>query len=421
MSEAERLNRILEREAPALARCLSPLGRAAAFPRGIPFQSAQARGTRLNATIGQLTNGFGAPLPLPSLEEATAMLDPVGTFLYPPVAGPPALCAAWQARQKRIAGATVATSQSLVTHGLTHALSLCADLFVGPETTVILPDLCWENYELVFGMRTGVSPVTFPLHRDGRFDPSGLAEALAGVTGPAVVVLNFPSNPGGYMPDAAEREALIAALVAHPGPAVVLVDDAYQGIVHEPGIPERSLFWDLAERADPGRLAAIKVDGATKELLFFGSRVGFITSTATGDADAALMSKWTCVIRGTVGAASGPALQLVARALASPDLEEAIAARRAIITERYRALRGAVTAHADSGIVPFPFNAAFFALFRLPDGVDADAVRRRLIDEESVGVVAAPAFNALRVAYCSTDVSTIEPLVEAIARVVRRG
>jgi hypothetical protein len=91
MSDAERINDELRRGHPAAYRCLSPLGRAAVFPRGIPFQAIEARGARIDATIGQLTDGAGHPLPLPALLDAICGLDPAETYLYAPIDGPRAL------------------------------------------------------------------------------------------------------------------------------------------------------------------------------------------------------------------------------------------------------------------------------------------------------------------------------------------
>ena len=70
MTDADHLNDVLRREHPAAFRTLSPLGRRACFPRGIVFQAAEARGARIDATIGQLTDGAGNALPVPSLGES---------------------------------------------------------------------------------------------------------------------------------------------------------------------------------------------------------------------------------------------------------------------------------------------------------------------------------------------------------------
>ena len=64
-------------------------------------------------------------------------------------------------------------------------------------------------------------------------------------------------------------------------PIVVICDDAYNGFVYENDRITRSPFHELAD-ADPARVLPIKVDGATKELCFFGGRVGFVTFGVSG-------------------------------------------------------------------------------------------------------------------------------------------
>lgn len=417
MDDAAPLNAILEREAPAAARCLSPLGRRAVFPRGIPFQAAAAKGTEINATIGQLTDGHGEPMPLPVMAELLGGLDARSAFLYAPVEGPQPLRDLWLERQRRLAGSPeIALAAPVATHGLTHALSLVADLFADRDTDIVVPTPAWENYDLIFGIHAGARIRTYPFFRDDRFNLEGLADTLAQVRDKAVIVLNFPGNPTGYTPSAEEAARIADVLTSWRGPGVVVLDDAYQGWTYEPGLMPRSLFWDLAERADPERLLPLKVDGATKELLFFSSRVGFLTPAVSGEAATALLSKLKFVIRGTVGCASGPAMALVEHALRDPGLEAAFEERRRTLERRYRALREGLAVSRSDRVVPCPFNSAFFALLRLSPEVSAEDLRRRLIDEHSVGTIAFPEDNALRIAYCSIHEDVVPALVERIGK-----
>ncbi len=416
MTEAELLNGVLARELPAAARVLSPLGRAAAFPKGIPYQAGQARGAAINATIGQLTDGAGGPLPLPEIASLVPDLDPRGVFLYLPVAGPTALRESWGARERRLAGdPDTPTSLPIAVHGLTHGLSVTAALFADPETDVVLPSPRWENYDLIFRMHAGARLVTYPFFREGRFNVEGLADRLATVRGKAVVVLNFPGNPTGYLPRAEEVSGIVDALVSHPGPLVVVCDDAYQGFSYEPGLAKRSIFWDLAERADPERLLVLKVDGATKELLFFGSRVAFITHTGTGEAEAALASKIKYTIRGAVGSISGPAATMVQRALATGSLDASFERTRQELDARYRLLREGLSELQDP-LFLYPFNAAFFAMIGLPPDMDPNAARLALLHDQSLGTIALPEANALRVAYCSLSLAQIPELVSRLLK-----
>lgn len=413
--DARELERRLWASHPGAARMLSPLGRRLVFPRGIPFQAAEAKGCAINATLGQLTDDEGRPMPLPVLEESLVGVDAKEAFLYAPIEGPPALRKAWGERERRLAGGSAApASAPFVAHGISHSLSLAADLFADAETDVVVPVPCWENYDLLFTMRTGARVVGYTPWVEGEFTVDPLRQALATVRGKAIVVLNFPSNPTGWWPSPDQARALVEVVLAHPGPLAVVIDDAYEGFVHEPGLHARSLFWDLAERADPDRHLVVKCDGATKQLVFFSSRVGFFTHTATGDAEEVLANKLKALVRATVGVASGPALALVSKALHDPRTDDAFAERLAVVGGRYRALKRAIERFDPRVVKAWPFNAAYFAFLELAPHLDAERVRKRLIEEFRTGTIAFPDQRALRVAYCSIEEHRVGDLVDAI-------
>ncbi len=418
MDDASKLNEVLAQHAPAAARCLSAVGRRAVFPKGIPYQTAQAKNTQFNGTIGQFTVKDGAPLPVPAMSEATTSLDPKIVHLYAPQEGHAALRQAWAVRQRKLSlGSNFPVAVPMTVHGHTQGISLVADMFADEETDVIIPDPCWENYSLMFNLKPGARIVTYPFFRQGRFNVEGLSDVLAATSRKAVILVNFPANPAGYTPTPAEVEQLVQALLNHRGPAVVLFDDAYQGMVFESGLMARSPFWDLVERADPDRLFVMKTDGATKELFFFGGRVGFLTHGATGPAEDAILSKLKCIARSTVGVGSGPSQALVLKALQDPGLDASIAERLGILGRRYRALKSALGNMNSSVLSPFPFNSGVFALVGVRPDVDAEELRQRLITEASVGTISIPSVNALRVAYCSVEEDAIPELVARMAKV----
>lgn len=420
MSEADRLNAILAARAPAVARCLSPLGRTLAFPKGIPWQAEQAKGTQLNATIGQITDGAGRPLPLPSMAELVPGLDAGMSFLYSPQPGHMEVRRLWKARQLHVAQRSAGRcTLPYATHGLAHGLAMAADLFVDADTTVVLPDPSWENYELVFQMRSGARLATWPFYAEGRLNLDGLAHTLAQVQGKALLVINFPSNPTGYSPTRAEADRVIEIVRQHPHPLVVVVDDAYQGVVHDPEAVPFSLFWELAEAADPERHVILKVDGATKELLFFPSRIGFLAAGFDDpEAEVAWTSKLNGLVRGTVGSPPGPSQAMMLPALRDfARLDREFRAVMVEIAARRSALAGALEQVSNPRILKLPFNAAFFALMGLDPSVDAEIVRQRLVTERSVGLVTMPG-NFLRIAYCSARAADLVEIVRHVDEVV---
>ena len=182
-----------------------------------------------------------------------------------------------------------------------------------------------------------------------------------------------------------------------------------------------SLFGLLAGR-DP-RLLAVKLDGATKELFVWGLRCGFLTF-APGRSEAAeavlevLDAKARGAIRGGISNAPALSQSLVERALGSSSVEEERKQKREMLRER--AERVFEVVHREryrSSFEPHPFNSGYFMCVRVR-GVDAEDVRLRLLDEHGVGVISIGSSD-LRIAFSCLELDDVEPLFEAIHRVVQ--
>lgn len=415
-------NEAIRSQAPALASALSALGRRVAFPPDIPFQAAQARGRELNGTIGQITDGRGGAVALPTLAAALGGLPAAArnrALLYSPVEGLPELRSAWRSWQRRGVPEALPSSLPLVTVGLTHGLALAADLFGGEGRAVAVPAPFWGNYRQTFATRTGARILTAPAYAGGRFNTAFAAEALAGEPSgePAVVILNLPSNPGGYSPTVEERRAIRASLVAvaDSRPLVVLCDDAYAGLVYEAGVPRESMFWDLLG-VHPA-LAPVKIDGGTKEFSFFGGRVGFLTFGLEPESPAAraLESKVKCLVRATVGSPVATSQVVLLSALESGSAADDVEAVRTLLDERYRVLRSALAGVDARWLRPQPFNAGCFALVELGPAVrlDADSLRLHLLDHQSTGLISI-GDRHLRIAFCSVARDALPELVRRL-------
>ncbi|MDX1503533.1 MAG: aminotransferase class I/II-fold pyridoxal phosphate-dependent enzyme [Thermoanaerobaculia bacterium] len=427
MSDLEAVNSALREASPALFEALSPLGRRVAFPPDIPFQAAQARGVAYNGTIGQITDGRGGAVALPSIERALAGLggeDLDRAVLYSPVEGIPEARRLWRAWQRRGQPEERVSTLPVVTVGLTHGLSIAADLFGGEGRAIAVPSPFWGNSRQTFANRTGAVMKTAPAYRGGRYDPEWPRRALADLPPgePAVAIVNLPSNPGGYSvtpdEDARLREALLAE--ADRRPLVVVCDDAYAGLVFEPEAMAESIFWRLAG-VHPS-LVPVKVDGATKEISFFGARVGFVTfAFAEGSPAAqALESKVKCLTRAALGSPVAATQVLLLQALRDDTLETQVAEVRALLGRRYRRLREALAGVDRALLRPLPFNSGCFALLEIPEelGIDSESVRRHLLAQHDAGVISiAPRY--LRIAFCSVGEEALPELVARIEAGVR--
>ena len=423
------INAPLEEGAPALLRALSPLGRRAYFPPDIPAQSAQARGKEINGTIGQITDGKGSAVPLPPLAEALSGLsapDRNQALLYSPIEGMPEVRRLWREWQRRhlpahLSGDSLPSTLPIVTIGLTHALSILADLFGGEGKALAIPRPFWGNYRQTFVARTGAVVKSAAAYVDGRYNVHTIAEALDGLPDgePAVAILNLPSNPGGYSLTVEEREQMIASLrgVAERRPLVVICDDAYAGLVFEPDVPRTSLFWELIGRHP--NLVPVKIDGSTKEFSFFGGRVGFLTFAAEQDSDIgrSLDSKLKMLVRSVIGSPISTSQVLLLQALRRPGIEAEIETIRLLLEERYRALKKALAETDPRLLTVLPFNSGCFALVELPEalGLTAEQVRRHLLDHYDTGLISIEP-RYLRIAHCSVDAAALPELVRRLEK-----
>jgi len=162
-SLAQELNTILE--GSIVSDLLSSFGRRFYFPKGIVAQSAEAKkkATRFNATVGMATSK-GKPMFLNSVRDQISELSESDVFPYAPTPGVLELRNKWREemdeKNPSLAGKT--TSVPLVTTGLTHGLSVLGDMFLDKGDSIVVPDMFWGNYRLIFEDRNQADIVSFP-------------------------------------------------------------------------------------------------------------------------------------------------------------------------------------------------------------------------------------------------------------------
>jgi aspartate/methionine/tyrosine aminotransferase len=315
--QAEESNRIIRAGNPAIFEMLSRKGRAIYFPaKGILAQGAAARGKEINGTIGTAYEDNGDPMVLPSLAKGFE-LNPRDVFPYAPSEGTRPLRDKWKEliRQKNPSLGAREISTPVVSCGVTNALSTIGYLFVEEGDKIIIADLYWENYDLVFGNAFGAVFQFFNFFKNRLFDIDSFRQAImARPAGKKIVLLNFPNNPSGYNPTQQTGQAIIDALkeAAEAGNRLlVMLDDSYFGLNFEDDIFAESLFGQLAGAHE--NLLAVKLDGLTKEEYAWGLRVGFLTfgvKNGTKELYKALEDKAAGVLRGNISNSSHPAQNL---------------------------------------------------------------------------------------------------------------
>jgi len=428
-----------------LDRFLGERGRAARMPEGIRVWGEKAaRAGALDATMGVITapgvGGEHGIAYLPAVREAFAAWDPLEVFPYAPVAGVRAFREGWRRWiGGKAAGGDFAHPAPVVdrltlpvaTAGVSGGLCAVGLLVLDPGDRVLVPDRRWDGYDTTFGGVCGARLVPVRL-----FDGEALAldawrEAILDVarTQPRVVLaVNFPHNPTGFVPSEEEAQAFAALLAeaADKGgkPIVVLCDDAYEGFVYPPDRRRWSIFYALVDRHP--LLLPVKCDGITKELLFWGGRLGAVSMVLPTEWDASAAAVWenklSAVVRGMISSASTPVQTLVARLLQDPvALDRARAPIFRSLADRHAACTVALeSGDARAAFRADPFHGGLFALLNLRRG-DAVATAERLLADHKIGVVPfhddATGLNALRVTYATVPSNRVEDLVATAARV----
>lgn len=418
--QAIQLNKQIGAACPAVLEMLSKRGRAIYFPKlGILAQSAEANGKEINATIGVALEEDGAPMALPSIA-SNCSLKAGEMVSYAPSPGRPDIRKIWKEMliKKNPSLAGKSFSRPVVTSALTHGLSMSGYLFCDEGDAFVGPDLYWENYDLIFVNGFHASLVPYPLFDGQGFNLAGLKKhLLAHTPSKKIVCLNFPNNPTGYTPTVSEASA-IAALLHEAAQAgnrlIVIVDDAYFGLVFENNIFRESLFGLICDLHP--NLLAIKLDGPTKEDYVWGFRIGFITYGIKGGTPAvyeALEAKTAGAIRGNISNSANISQSLLLKAYGAQSYASEKQKKYEVLHARYAAVKMILAEHPEyrKHFEPLPFNSGYFMCLKMIS-VDPEDLRRKLLSDYSSGVIVMN--NLVRIAFSSTPLAKLPKLFENI-------
>ena len=400
------------------AEFLSPAGRRMYFPYGgILGQGAEAKACDINATVGMAFEEDGSPLVMDCFR--TGVNLDKKSFLYAGSFGLPKLREVWKAMEyvKNPSLNGKRFSSPVVTNALTHGIRVCAELFAGPADTLVCPDLYWDNYELIFQEAVGCKVVHFNTFRRGAFDAAAMKEALLAPGKKKILILNFPNNPTGYTATIEDARKIVSAVRAAASKGkriVVMCDDAYFGLVYEKGVHGESLF---AEFSDLHRnVLAVKLDGTTKEDYVWGLRVGFVSFAFKGATDEqlkALEAKAAGNVRSGISNATAIGQHLAIRAFADPGYIAQKREKFAVLKKRYHEIRVILKTHPEYArhFEVMPFNSGYFMCVK-PVGVDAEKVRRHLIEKYSVGTIVLS--GLIRLAFSTVPTAKLDKLFASV-------
>ncbi|MFC1814346.1 aminotransferase class I/II-fold pyridoxal phosphate-dependent enzyme [Thermodesulfobacteriota bacterium] len=427
-SIAQQLNQTIKTGNPHIMEMLSQIGKALFFPKGILSQGAEAKekAHRINATIGIATEG-GGTMYFPSIMDTICGLSPEASLNYAPSFGIPALRKAWQAAlfEKNPSLSAKKVSLPVVTCGITHALSIFADLWIDPGDVIILPEMIWGNYNLIFKLRKGAAISQYPLFSEnGGFNLAGFEKTVraeAKLHDKITILLNFPQNPSGYSITTEEGHRIVEILttVAREGTNILaVIDDAYFGLFYEEETLKESLFAHLCDQHP--RLFAIKLDGATKESFVWGLRVGFITYGGRIEKDPAsvydaLEKKTGGGIRSNISNAPHLSQSLVLKSMQDQRYALEKEEKFKLLQRRAKRVKEVLLdSKYKAAWDVYPFNSGYFMCIRLKS-VEAETLRLHLLEKYGVGLISLGPKN-LRIAFSCLEEKEIPELFDLILK-----
>ncbi len=418
--QAEELNKVMREKYPVVFDLLSDKGKNIFFPKkGILGQTADAKGTKINATIGAAVEDNGSPMRLESIAQ-NVKLDPAMVFPYAPSYGRPDIRARWKSMmyEKNPSLGSKLLSLPVVTNALTHGVSMAGYMFVNDGDKVIVPDLFWGNYNLILNHAYGAELQKYKLFKGNQLDLDAFKASLEeGGIGKKILILNFPNNPTGYSPTADETKAMaqiIKESAEKGNKIVVFSDDAYFGLVYEEGIETESIFSAICDLHE--NVLAVKIDGPTKEDYVWGFRVGFMTyGIKGGDAElyTSLEAKTAGAVRGNISNAANISQSLLLKAFEDAAYNEQKEAKFKIMNERYVAVQKALVDDRYSEyFTALPFNSGYFMCVQLAEGLDGELVRKILIEKYGIGIINLS--NVIRVAFSAVAAADVKELFDGI-------
>jgi aspartate/methionine/tyrosine aminotransferase len=340
-------------------------------------------------------------------------------YPYAPSFGKPDLRQAWKnniLRKNPSLGNTI-ISLPIATSGLTHGISMAGYMFVDEGDTVVIPDLYWENYSLIFENAYKGKVKTFPLFKNNLFNVDDFSATLDAIEGKIVLLLNFPNNPTGYTPLASEIDGIVNAIQrqAEKGKNVAaIIDDAYFGLVYEQDVFKESIFTRLATLNE--KVLAVKLDGPTKEDYVWGFRVGFISyavKNGTPEMYEALENKTAGAIRGNISNISNLSQSLLQKVYTSEKYESDKAEKYQTLKSRYQEIRKTLSnPKFQEYFEALPYNSGYFMCIQVKDNLNAEEIRKILLEKYDTGVIVFG--NLIRLAFSAVPQSKIGTLLENI-------
>lgn len=345
-----------------ISNFLSNLGKRVDFPSSsIIEQSALQKHVEINASVGTTTDG-NEYLYSPEIKRYFN-LSTEEIFQYSGCLGVSDLRNKFKKRileQNNLHYKDIGTP--VITTGVTQALYISSLLFLNEGDNIYIPNLSWENYNLIFKGMVGCKDRKIDLYKEDRFDVSSIKNLNKNTKSDKLVfIFNFPNNPTGYNPTSDELDNIVDILLDNykNKRIVVILDEAGYGFNF---INEQSdnLFSKLVGKSK--NIIPVLAKGATKEDLAYGLRIASLTFGIEECFSKILEEKAGAIIRGTVSAVCTTSQQVINKSFF--ENKQYVGKVRDEMEKRYHLIFNEILPNIDKDFYDYfsvyPCNSGFF-------------------------------------------------------------
>jgi aspartate/methionine/tyrosine aminotransferase len=321
-----------------------------------------------------------------------------GRTRYTPTAGLPDLRAAARDKVERVNRVERPVEGVMMTPGAGGGIFIALKTLLEAGDGILLPDPGWANYASAM-VTLGLRAVPYPL-RPPSFVPDLEEMSRLADHGVRAVLLNFPANPTGAVPDADWVEGLCR--LAEDKDLWIITDEVYDQLVFEGEPFSPALF-------TPARTVAIY--SFSKTYAMTGWRLGYIAADPAH-------TQWLVRCAEQVWQSVAEPTQWAGVAALTGD-QSAVAEMR----EAYRRRRDlAVEVATEAGLACYKPRGAFYLMVDVAaSGRDSRTFALDLLERERVAVVPGTAFGGeartmVRLSLAASE----EQIAEGIRRIGRQ-
>ncbi|MCH8192895.1 MAG: pyridoxal phosphate-dependent aminotransferase [Planctomycetes bacterium] len=348
--------------------------------------------------------GFGAGEPdfdTPRyIKDAAIEAIKAGQTKYTAVAGIPELRKAIADKLKRDNGLDYSPDQVIVNVGGKHSVYEAMQAILDPGDEVIIPTPYWVTYPETVTLAGGVTKIVETDRSKGYcLTPELLKAAMTERT--VMLVLNSPSNPGGFTYSPAQLAAL--AKVLEGTDIYVMSDEMYEKLIYGD-----TQFISFAALSEDAYQRTLTLNGLSKAFSMTGWRLGF----AAGPLD--VIKAMGC-IQSHMTSNAVTFVQYAAVVALGPESKDAIETMRAefekrakVMADRLNSIDGVRCAQPTGAFYCFPDVSAHFGRTigdaQIQGSLD---FAQALLEQKNVAVVPGMAFgcdNNIRLSFaCSLE------------------